>query len=136
MQDKELQNILTLLSLAVLVDRKVYEVEVHALGRQITQLYKTLKTSMFVTEQMAVDWFHSNRADLIAILEGPDKDIYIIQLLTKLSDFPKKFRLYDAILRVAYADAEYHQSENDLVKLASKIWNIDHNTDDATLPSP
>jgi len=125
MNNNELQKILTLFSLVILIDDKVLKVEVDTLGRQLSQLYSSLGEGYFITESMGVDWFHANRASLTSILSSPNKENYIKSLLTQLSDSSLKLKIYDVIIRIAHADAEFHPKEEEIAKLASFLWNLD-----------
>ena len=122
--NNQIDKILALLTLTVLIDDKIHPSEVNAIGRQFNLIHKYLEADFKITPKMGIDWFHDNKTQISSILSGPKRNDYIRKLLTDLADHPQKTRIYDAIIRIAYSDAEFHKTENELVKQASKIWGV------------
>lgn len=124
MGSKNSDNILKLLALVVLVDKRVYKEEVDTLAVEAENILKNT-LGLFMTQSMAVDWFQTNRTSLQALLDDEFLDYNLNVAIKCVDEFPDKTSLRRAMLRVAYADDEFHDSENRLIRMAGQKWGLE-----------
>jgi len=127
MNTKQLNDILTLFTLLILADGKVYGEETRTMGRQLFQIFISMNTGIMFTPEMAREWFRSHRQPLSALLEGRDRAAILKVSITKLAglDMEFKLKLYGALVKVSRADDDFHEAERTLVKQAAQIWGIE-----------
>lgn len=127
MNSDQVNDVLTLFALLILVDGKVKVEETHVMGRQLARLQSSLDPGVMFTPAMGVDWFKSNSAQLRSLLNSEDRDLYLKTSIHKLARLDKnlKLQIYYVLIRIAYADAEYHASERKLVDIAAQAWGLD-----------
>lgn len=124
MQNQTLENILTLFSVVVLIDQKTRQEEMETLCDEVITLIQECDPELFYTKAMATDWFKRNRNMIEQNLKFEDEKVFIRSVISGVSDFSDKQRLYLAMLRIAHADDEYHKCENGLIVAAAKQWEI------------
>ena len=124
MGSKNSDNILKLLALVVLVDKRVYKEEVDTLAVEAENILKNT-LGLFMTQSMAVDWFQTNRTSLQALLDDEFLDYNLNVAIKCVDEFPDKTSLRRAMLRVAYADDEFHDSEYRLIRMAGQKWGLE-----------
>jgi len=124
MDNKELENILRLVSIVILADKKVYPEEVDVMSSQILKLCSEIDRDLFVTKKMAGDWFRMNRATLESALGGPYRNDFIHSALISLKDTSYTGSLYNLILKISNSDGEFHEKERSLAILAQRLWGI------------
>ncbi len=125
MDDKQLENILRLLSIVILADKKVYPEEVDVMSSMIKELCSEIDQNLFITKKMAGDWFRMNRASLESVLQGPYRNDFIHESLLSLKDSPHTQNLHKLILKVSNSDGEFHEKERSLAILAERLWSLD-----------
>lgn len=124
MQRHVIDNILTLLSVVILVDGKTRQEEVEKFCDEVLDVVQENDEDLFFTKSMAKDWFRQHKSSLEQKLKFDDTKAFISRTLTNVEPFNDKRRLYYAMLRIAHADNEYHASENSMITTAAKRWNI------------
>lgn len=117
-------DILTLLTIAVVIDRHVYKEEVDAFRKEALALCEILTPDMIFSDKMAFDWFLVHRDSVMRWLVEPQAKLKIIGHLEKLRTEPKRERLLQALYTIAMSDGECHPSEAKLLALAAKHWNL------------
>ena len=82
-------KILTLMTVIILIDKRVYKEEVDMFVESVNQLNSQISPDMFITEKMAFDWFVSNRDDVKKSLMDPDHQKNIDRCLLYTSPSPR-----------------------------------------------
>jgi len=124
MQRHVIDNILTLLSVVILVDGKTRQEEVEKFCEEILDVVQESDEDLFFTKSMAKDWFRQHKAGIEQSLKFDDPKSFIRRTINSVESFADKQRLYYAMLRIAHADNEYHTSENSMISSAAERWNI------------
>jgi len=124
MTTDEWHDILTLLTIVILADRKVYKEEVDCFTKQVKRLNETISPEIFMTESMALDWFKSNRDRVKNLLVGPKVDQNIRQIILRTKNVPGKSAIIKTMKSIANADSLYHQSEHDVIRRAAYSWGV------------
>lgn len=125
MQDKNWSDILTLLSMMVLADEKVYHEEVGAFKKAAVELRDLICPEVMLTEQMAFDWFMLHRDDILNRMSTYNYPTAVTEVLENLSGLPDKKIFVMALLKIAVSDGFEHGSESRLINMASDHWNLD-----------
>lgn len=123
----KLNDVLSLFSLVILSDGKVYPEEVSVMGNQLSKLLSVVDPNILFSPEMGRDWFANNRKSLKMLISVEDNRHFIDIALMKLKDAEPKLKkmLVYAMIRIAWADGEFHDKEEYMVKRAEDIWKID-----------
>ncbi len=122
--ETDIENILTVLSVVVLADRRIKDIELFSFGKQVEGIAHFLGLEG-LTVGRARQFFDHQKDRLAARLEKPECATFLNELLRPFTASPFRGRLYDAMLRIAYSDGEYHTREHAVIDLAAKLWNIE-----------
>jgi len=117
-------HILTLLSVAVIIDNRIYKEEVDMFVEQAFKLKGVISPDMIFSEKMAFDWFVVHRDDIKAWLADIDSHTVILRHILAIGESPFCKEILDAIYAIANVDGEYHSSEVDVISMACKHWHL------------
>lgn len=117
-------HILTLLSFAVLIDRRVYKEEVDCFTDQSVKLQKILTPDMLFSKKMAFDWFMAHREEKMTQLKSDKFELHILESIIALSAFKGHNHILAAMNEISQSDGEYHDKEVNLISLAKAHWDI------------
>lgn len=124
MTTDEWHNILTLLTVIILADKRVYKEEVDTFVATVKSLNEKISPEIFMTEGMAFDWFKSNRMRVDNMLVGPNVDRNIKQIISNTARVPGKSHILDAMQTIARADSDFHKNEQTIIKRAAAGWGV------------
>jgi len=124
MTSDEWHNVMTLLTLVILADKRVYKEEVDTFVSTVKSLNETISPDIFMTEGMAFDWFKSNRTRASHLLVGPDVEKNILALVENTKNVPDKKAIISAMEQIANADSDYHASEDNIINKCVKGWKF------------
>jgi len=117
-------HILTLLSVAVIIDNRVYKEEVDMFVDQAVKLKETISPDMIFSKKMAFDWFVVHRDEIKAWATDMDAHTAILRHILALGESPFCKNILDSIFAIANVDGEYHPSEVDVIAMACKHWHL------------
>ena len=124
MDTRQWTHILTLLSVAVVVDNRIYKEEVDMFVEQSLKLKETISPEMLFSKKMAFDWFVVHRDEIKVWVADIDAHAVILRHILALGESPHCKAILDAIYSIATVDGEYHTSEVNLIDMACKHWNL------------
>lgn len=124
MDTRQWTHILTLLSVAVIIDNRIYKEEVDMFVEQAFKLKGVISPDMIFSEKMAFDWFVVHRDDIKAWLADIDSHTVILRHILAIGESPFCKEILDAIYAIANVDGEYHSSEVDVISMACKHWHL------------
>ena len=124
MTSDEWHNIMTLLTLVILADKKVYKEEVDTFVSTVKSLNETIAPGMFMTESMAFDWFKSNRLRVSHLLVGPNVERNLQDLVQRTRNISGKQAIISAMEKIANADSDYHRNEDTIINKCAKGWKL------------
>ena len=124
MTSDEWHNIMTLLTVIILADKRVYKEEVDTFVSTVKTLNETIAPGMFMTESMAFDWFKSNRVRVSHLLVGPNVERNIQDLIANTRKVPGKPAIIDAMRKIARADDDFHKSEETVIGKCVEGWKL------------
>lgn len=124
MQTDDWQKIMTLLTVIIMADKRVYKEEVDMFTRSVVKLNKKLSPGIFMTPKMAFDWFVDNRDRVQAAMTSEDKHDRIDGLILSVSHLPGRNDILRTMFAIAKADSDYHSNERHIVKRAAEAWGL------------
>jgi len=124
MTSEEWHEILTLMTIVVLADKRVYKEEVDTFVKAVKTLNDIISPEIFMTEGMAFDWFKSNRERVGKMLVGKDVERNIKDTITRTKNVPGKPEIVKAMQKIAQADSDYHKSEHGVIRRAAYGWGV------------
>jgi len=117
-------HILTLLSVAVMVDNRVYKEEVDMFVERAMALKEIITPNMIFSKKMAFDWFVVHRDEVKDWMADIDPHTIILRHILALGESPFCKEILEAIYAIATVDGEYHPSEVDVIGMACKHWHL------------
>jgi len=124
-RDLDWSDVLTLLSMMVLADGKVYQEEMEAFKKAAIELRDMICPQVMLTEQMAFDWFTWHREDILLRMSTFNYPTSVTETLENLSVLPDKKMFLMALLKISVSDGVEHGSESRLITMASEHWDVD-----------
>lgn len=124
MDTRQWTHILTLLSVAVTIDNRVYKEEVDMFVEQAFSLKDVISPDMIFSKKMAFDWFVVHRDEIKAWVADIDAHTIILRYILALGDSPFCKEILAAIYAIANVDGEYHPSEVDVIGMACEHWHL------------
>lgn len=124
MTTDEWHNIMTLLTIIILADKRVYKEEVDTFVKTVKSLNESISPEIFMTEGMAFDWFKSNRVRAENLLVGPNVQRNLKDIIVKTRNVPGKSHIINAMQRIAQADSDFHKNEQSVIKRAAEGWGV------------
>lgn len=124
MTSDEWHDIMTLLTIIILADKRVYKEEVDTFVATVKKLNDTISPDIFMTEGMAFDWFKSNRLRVGHLLVGPKVEQNIQTLVKGTMKVPGKQAIIGAMRKIAEADSDFHQSEETIISKCIEGWKL------------
>jgi len=124
MDTRQWTHILTLLSVAVTIDNRVYKEEVDMFVEQAVKLKDVISPDMIFSKKMAFDWFVVHRDEIKAWVTDIDAHTVILRHILAIGESPFCKNILEAIYAIANVDGEYHPSEVDVIGMACKHWHL------------
>ncbi len=124
MTSEEWHDILTLLTIIILADRRVYKEEVDTFVSTVKSLNDTISPEIFMTEGMAFDWFKSNRDRVSNLLVGKDVEKNIKGIISRTRKVPGKASIIKSMQNIANADSDFHKSEQNIISRTAYGWGV------------
>lgn len=116
-----IDELLTPLALAVIIDNKVRDPELSEFVIQAEGLLEFVGMSMKPQDILA--WFQENEPKLITRMNRTGKNTFVLIALTRFKDNDAIVEaMYDAMLAISVSDQEYHETESELMKSAATLW--------------
>ena len=118
------EDILTLMTMVVLADKKVYKEEVDMFVQAIYDLNNAISPDIFFTESMAFEWFKSNRDRVRNQLIGRNADRNLKEVIIRMKGLAYQEQILISMARIAHADSEYHNKEHKVIQQAAYSWRL------------
>jgi len=133
MKKEYLENVLTLLTVVILIDDKVYPEEVDTFSKAAQRISEQIDPNILFTNSMAADWFKANRANVNLKLKQDGAMTVVNGIIRNLREFAGHKDVFFNMIRIAHSDDEYHKAEHEVIKTASEIWQISYSVDHANI---
>jgi len=124
LETRQWTHILTLLSVAVIVDNRIYKEEVDMFVERALTLKEIITPDMIFSKKMAFDWFVVHREEVKAWMVHTDPHSIILRHILALGEASFCKEVLGAIYAIAIVDGEYHPSEIDMIGMACQHWNL------------
>jgi len=124
MTNENWHDVLTLLTIVILADRRVYKEEVDTFVQTVKTLNDQISPEFFMTEGMAFDWFKSNREQVGKFMVGPDADRNMKRLIQRTRKLKHKDLIISTMESIARSDSDYHRSEQNIIRRAAYDWGV------------
>ncbi len=124
MTSDEWHGILSLLTLVILADKRVYKEEVDTFVQTVKHLNDTISPEIFMTDGMAFDWFKSNKERIGNLLVGANVDQNIQRLIRDTRNVPNKSAVIEAMQTIAEADSDFHKNEQTIIDKCMAGWKL------------
>lgn len=122
-----LDKLLRLFSTLIIIDGKILPEEVEVMGQQLARITNMVDDGILFTPEMGKDWFIANQKQISTELMSQDRQRVISASLMGLVGLNQKFqqKILYAMIRISWADGEYHTEEENYVHLASMAWGLE-----------
>ncbi len=120
----ELNDLLTLLAMTVIADKKVFAKEIEVFLEAACTVESDLGRKPTLSRAKLLIWFHENCNGLRSMLGNNEFENVLNSLFLRLRVLPNKKPILDRMLAIAAADDEVHVSEKALMVLAARHWGV------------
>ena len=124
MNTDDWEDVLTLMTMVILADERIYKEEVDAFVRAVFELNNAISPDIFITESMAFEWFKNNRDRIRDILKSPDSEPRVQALIRRMNKLRHKAKILAAMDTIAHADSDYHQKEHSVIRMSADNWGV------------
>ncbi len=124
MNSENWHDVLTLMTMVIVADRKVYKEEVDTFVASVNALNGIISPDFFIPESMAFEWFKANHKKVQNMLIGKDAQTNCRETIMKSINVPHKDKIIEVMKDIANADSEYHNQEHHVIKQASYLWKV------------
>lgn len=118
------KHILTLLSVVIVADNRVYKEEVDAFVERSVALKEIITPKMLFSKKMTFDWFVIHRDEIKDWLHGPEPEEIILKHILALQESEFRQEILDALYAIAIVDGDFHEAESNVIALACKHWGL------------
>lgn len=122
----DLHDVLSLLAATIFADKRVFATEIETFLKMTETIRKIRKTDEALSEAKLLSWFDANVDSIRHKLQTPDFEQWFYGCLDKLDGLYDKQALLDLMSKIAKADNEFHISEQALIVLTAKHWNLEY----------
>lgn len=122
-----LEKLLRLFSTLIIIDGKILPEEVEVMGQQLSRICKMVDEDILFTPEMGKDWFVANQRQIGVELASENRQRAISTSLMDLVGLKRALqqKIIYALLRISWADGEYHEEEETYVQMASRAWGFE-----------
>ena len=124
MLSEETNDLLSVLGLMIVADKRVLEDEISAFVRLADKLQVARDIEPQLSEEKLHGWYEGNKDELIGALKRPDFDTWFYERLDRLNPLPNKLSILSVLCDIASADGEVHVSERALIRLTAQRWDM------------
>lgn len=125
MYSTTVQNTLKLLALSVFIDKRVYANEIAAFMDSTDNLDVLTDSDNTMTSAKLLEWFEANQHDLKTQLSKTSEfKSWLRPILDDLADHKEKYAILNRMIKISKADGEFHKSEENLISLTAKHWDV------------
>ena len=125
---RDMEDILTLLSIAIFADKRVFLSEIQIFTRSVSSLKLSHLDFSTVTEARALNWFELNRDNLEQKFSLPTGqfEAWLCPILARIRNHADIGALKYLMQLIFEADGEVHISEKALLALLEREWSLTH----------
>ena len=124
MSNESWRDVMSLLGLVILADKRVYKEEVDTFVKAAVELNAKVNPGLFITDDMALGWFMDHRERLQNILKSSVSKPKIDKILNGLLRSQNQQAIVDKMEEIARADNDYHKDEHYIVNRAREVWRL------------
>lgn len=122
---KDLDDVLSLLGVTIIADKRVFSAEIEAFLKAAKDLKLARLIDPKLSEARLLAWYEMNKDDLTEKVHSPYFKTWFYDCLDSLADLPDKSALLKAMGDISLSDGELHVSERALIVLAKLHWKMD-----------
>ncbi len=116
------QNVLKLLMLTMLSDGRAYERQVDTFVNASIELRSNMLVRGVQTRQMTLDWYISNRQDIVDIQTGETFENDLLALIDSLDTIPNKKPLLRALKNLSVRESERKTTMPGIMSISKERW--------------
>ena len=124
MRLSDIDNMLSLIALAILADDHVHQVEIDVFATVAQHLPKISQSAKPMNEFDLRAWYEENKVRLFKALNSPDFNIWLSKSIDRVSDSEEQRAILLAMEAISKSDENFHIYEKSLISFLSDRWNI------------
>jgi len=125
MIEPEFEDILTVLAVGILADKKIISTEIQVFIRSVSSVQLSTLDLDRVSGAMALSWFEMNKDFIREKFDGPrsDFDAWLVPILERIREHVEKEEFMKLLNEIFLADDELHISESAMMVLVNMVWD-------------
>ena len=124
MQNQDWDNILHLLAIAVLADRRVRDLELIEFCHEAQRICRAYYPQQIMPCADLRDWFLAQQDALKAKLSSDNANSVILNAVHNIPEGPLRATILQAIFSISICDHDLDDEESALVDVCQREWNI------------
>jgi hypothetical protein len=125
LEENKIATVLKILSITVLIDNKIRPVEKKELSERIEYLKIFVAENTESGNNINIDsWCSTNWDSIQKNLNGNNRNEYVKKALEAITDEYLIQSMYISMSKICRCDNEFHETENELLKIAAEIWDL------------
>ena len=125
MKTEELHDLLSLLAVTIIADKRVLSEEIDSFVEASNALYIARVMEPQLTEAKLLTWYEENKDELKQNVKSPGFEKWFYGCLDRLNHIRDKQAVLKVMADIANSDGELHVSERALMALAARYWNVE-----------
>ena len=120
----DLNDLLNLIAVTILADKRVFTSEVETFISATSRLQDVRHIEPRISEAKLLLWYEMNKDDLQTRIASSNFKNWFYGCLSRLDHIKNKRSIIKVMQEIAMADNELHVSEKALIALTANYWNI------------
>lgn len=124
MISNKLDDVLSLLAITIMADKRVFSTEIESFLKVANNLPCARLIDPSLSEARLLNWYEMNKGALRKKVNGSHFKPWFYDCLGRIGNAHNKEDLQAAIHKIALSDGDLHFSEQALMVLTARYWNI------------
>lgn len=120
-----IDNMLGLITMAILADDQIHEIEIDVFTTVAQHLPKLTRSARPMSEVRLRAWYENNKIRLFKVKNGPDFNQWLSKSIEQITNLEDQLAVVLAMDAVSKSDNNYHVEEKSLLSFIAECWNID-----------
>lgn len=126
LEENKTATVLKVLSITILIDSKIHPAEPKELNDQMKNLQIFVSDNPNLANNSNIkSWCSKNWDSILTNLNGVKRNDYVKKALEAITDEYLQQSTYLSMSQICHCDNEFHETEDELLTTAAKIWNLE-----------
>jgi uncharacterized tellurite resistance protein B-like protein len=125
MTSPAVENILNIIALSILADKKVHRVELDSFKSVAQNIPGLQNMTPRLSGVWLEGWYNNNKIRLIQEMQSRSFSSWLCNGLDAVTDTEDQSAILKAMEAISISDFDYHPNEENLIKYTAQHWNME-----------